>query len=179
MIDLSAEVELEGGLDVSQTNGCDALCLVFRTPDKLKQINISLTLCTPEPELTQMLVPGGSLLLSAGNTVGYAYPAVGGNPSGDGVSIEAWAKHILDGAQHSTRPYIRFVFPRVYMQIGSKDFSNDLTLHPFDGFGIQNPNFHNGPANDWPYTPNDRAAAYAFDTGIPAASCGSQALAAS
>lgn len=176
-IQLKVTVELTEGIDVEQLSGCGLLCVAFKDCDRLKRVNFELELCTPEPELTHMLVPG-TLLTSGGQTRGYAFPRVGQGTCPNGVSMEAWVKHIVGGAQHPSLPWYRFIFPRTFWQFDDKELKNDVITHPYKGFANENENWFNGPANDWPYA-STSLAAYAMDTGIPSAVCGAQTLVAS
>lgn len=178
-ISLSVGVEISEGDDFEQKSGCGAICVTFKDCDRIKRLTLSLSLCTPEPELTQLLLPDGELLVDgSGNTRGFAYPRIGEPDCPAGVSIEAWVKNIEDGSQHPDFPYIRFVFPRTFWQIGEKTLENAIIVHNFTGFGEENQNWLDGPANDWPYT-SDRVAQYAFDEEPPDAACGATALVAS
>lgn len=177
IIRLSAEPEIAEGEDFEQKNGCGAVCVSFKDCDRIKRINLELQVCTHDPELTEMLV-GGLLLKSGANTRGYAFPSVGDEPCSNGVSIEAWSKNIVGDAQHPTFPYVRFVYPRTYWQMGPRVQENGIMELTFRGFGVENPNWFNGPGNDWPYD-SSRVAMYAFDTSVPTPTCGAITLAAS
>lgn len=181
MITLTVGVEITEGDDFEQKSGCGSICITFKDCDRIKRLTLTLSLCTPEPELSQLLVDGSELLLDAqGNTRGLKYPAVADPDCPTGVSVEAWSKNIVGGTLHPDFPYIRWVFPKTFWQFGEKTLENAPMIHNFTGFGEENANWFDGPANDWDYD-SDRIAQYAFDedSNFPAATCGSTTLVAS
>lgn len=177
LIRLSWDAVNAAGDDIEVKNGCGEICVAYKAPDQLKRIDVALELCTPDPVLHEMLV-GGEVLMDGADVVGWAPPNIGDPVNPNGVSIEAWSRAVIDGHQADVRPWFRWVLPRVRFSVPGKVLENGALGNPLAGIGEENTNFHDGPANDWPYT-SDRVYQYARDDSIPDAFCGYQALAAS
>lgn len=182
MIRLSAEPEVSEGEDLEQKNGCGDIIVAYRSPDAYKHINVELEIAHPDPELIE-LIAGGAVLKLGDDTVGYKYPAMRTAFNENGVSVEAWSKAIVDGQLATIKPYHRWVLGKVRnWQIGQRELQNDILATVLSGQAIDNPNWHDGPANDWyDLTDDDYDTAFAHvrDVGLPEASCGYQTLAAS
>jgi len=114
---------------------------------------------------------------------GYQYPAVGIDPQPYGISLEAWTRNIAEpgtpgyssGQQVGQAPYIRWVFPRMYLHKGNRTLDVNPADSTFDGFAVENSNWGNGPNNDWLYD-SSKVTQYAYDTTIPTASVGRIAI---
>lgn len=158
--------------EISRTNAAGRACVLYQAPATLKRLTItSLEICSPDPELEEILA-GGTILTNAGNTVGYAWPAVGVDPQPNGLSIEVWSRAIdANGAPAATNPYIRWVVPRAYLQRGAGTIEEGPFGPVFSGRGIQNPNWGNGPANDWTLA-STRVLQWARESAGPPASSG-------
>lgn len=178
---LSWDPDIAEGEEFEQKNGAGEICINFKDDDRLKGLNMQFQICNPDPWLHAMLA-GGQLLTEGADVVGYQYPRVGETANPDGVSIEGWAKAITGGKPDPDFPYFRWVFPRVTFRIGEKALENAIMSHPFVGYGTENSEWYDGPANDW-YDLTDQAALavaqFARDEEIPDATCGAEALAAS
>lgn len=151
---LSAGGEVEAGDEITVKNACGGICVSYKDCDRLKRLNIELHTCAADPELHELLVGGNVLRYTpAGKPegVGYGYPALNASGCPFGVSIELWSRHIdSTGAPDSDYPWLWWVFPRVYLQIGDKNFENDAMDHVFTGFAVENQQWGDGPNNDWP-----------------------------
>lgn len=174
IISLTMGIELKEGADYEQNNGCDNLCFAFKEQDQIKGLNMQVSFCQEDPELTELL-SGGDLITSGGNSIGYAAPAVGTVPNPDGVSLEIWTKNIQGSAVDADYPWVRWVFGRTKWTIADKTFEAGPIVHPFTGKAEENENFGDGPRSDWPYISN-RLYQYAGDTDIPTSTCGALTL---
>lgn len=163
--------------EITVPNGSGQLCVVFKPLPVLKWVNLAVEFCRYDPELEHMMV-GGELFTKAGYSVGGSAPAVGAFGAPNGVSLEVWSEHIVDGDIAPIYPYIRWVFPRSKWTPAKFSIDQNHMPRPLDGFTSQNPNWFNGPGNDWTYS-SDRSYAHAYDTSIPTPQCGAQTLAAS
>lgn len=177
IISLTLQLQLKAGQDFEQNNGCGDLCFAFKERDQIKGLNLQASFCHADPELT-VLLSGGELITSVGDTVGYAAPEVGTVPQENGVGLEVWTKNIQGSALDPDFPYVRWVFGRTFWTPADRTFQAGPIVHPYTGEAKENANFGNGPANDWPYT-SDRLWQYAGDTTLPTSECGSQELVAS
>lgn len=160
-------------------NACGDVCVNFKDQDRLKRADATLEICTPDPELSELL--SGGVVLTAGAAVGYGAPTVGATPNPNGVSIELWTKRIDDdGNLDDVYPYAWWVFPRMYLRPAARTFENNPVNNLFEGYGLENPNWYNGPTNNWPL-PNGSSRIFQWipTTYIPTAMCGYQTISAS
>jgi len=173
---LSFTPEYEEGDEITEKGANGAVCVTFKSPDTLKRITMELAICEPDPELSALL--SGGLLLrknvgtfaSANNlSVGWASPAVGDDPAGFGVAIEAWSWAVKDGKRAGTRPYFHWVFPFVKLrQSGDRVIENGVLANTFQGYGLGNSNFSSGIDGRWEFpTASERPYAYSRATWAP------------
>lgn len=168
------------GEEIEERNACGTVCVNYRGDDSFKRLDVEITICAQDPRLVSKL--GGGTVLSptqSGDvTRGYSYPSIGAI-TGNGVSIEVWAKRIDDGDLHVDWPYAWWVLPKVKnLRHGVRTFNNGAQLPVFSGQAYENPNWFNGPTNDWP-SASDRVAQWIPDRTLPTVVCGPTSLAAS
>lgn len=165
-ISVSFSPEYEDGDEFTQKNAAGAVCATYKAPDTLKRVNLSIAICNPDPEFSN-LVAGGTLL---GDGKGWAAPKVGEEATPDGIAIEVWSRAIQDGKIDPTSPTWHWVFP--YAQIresGERVLQNDQLATEFEGWGVGNLGFGTGPAAPmWPH-PKDTDSPYGYtqSTGLP------------
>lgn len=165
------------GDDFEQKNGSGIVCVSYKAPDTIKRLDGTVQICTPDPRIHEMLA-GGEVIMDGADVIGYAYPEVGVDPNPNGVSLEAWSRAVVDGAQANDRPWWRWVLPRTKWTPSDRTLENAVQVPEFSGFSEQNDGWLDGPANDWPYTSN-RVLQFARDDDVPASECGAQTLIAS
>lgn len=168
--------EVEEGTSIREKNACDAVVVDYQGPDELVRGNMTITLLTPDPELSEIL-SGGSVLTAAA-AVGYAAPPIG-IMSASPVSIEVWAKRIRDGKLDTTHPYAWWAYPWVQdLRPGDHEHTNANLGASFMGKAFENENWFDGPLNDWPAA-SDRVYQWLPTTTLPTVQCGYAAVAAS
>ena len=169
--------EYEAGDEITQKSASGSVCVTYKAPDTLKRITMEVAICEPDPELTS-LISGGLLLRKsvdygtagqANRSVGWASPAVGDDPSGNGVAIEAWSLAIKDGRKSGTLPYFHWVFPYAKLSLsGDRVIENGLLANTFQGYGLGNDQFQAGPDGRWEFpAAADRPYSYARDSYAP------------
>jgi hypothetical protein len=168
--------EYEEGDEITEKSANGSVCVTYKSPDTLKRITMELAICEPDPELTN-LVSGGLLLrknlgtFSEKNTksIGWAAPAVGDDPAGNGVAIEVWSLAIKDGKKSATLPYFHWVFPYAKLrQSGDRVIENGLMANTFEGYGLGNVNFGDGLDDRWEFpTAAERPYSYARTSWAP------------
>lgn len=96
-------------------------------------------------------------------SVGWAAPAIGDDPAGNGVAIEVWSYAVADGKRAATNPFFHWIFPYARLrQSGDRVIENGLLANTFEGYGIANTAFSGGPDGRWEWTEvTDRPYAYA------------------
>jgi hypothetical protein len=168
--------EYEEGDEITEKNANGVVCVTYKSPDTLKRITMELAICEPDAELTN-LISGGLLLRKNLGTfaspdnksVGWAAPAVGDDPAGNGVAIEAWSHAIKDGKKSSTLPYFHWVFPYAKLrQSGDRVIENGMLATTFEGYGLGNVDFGSGPDGRWEFpVAAERPYSYARTTWAP------------
>lgn len=166
-VSLGFTPEYETGDEFTTKAADGSVCVTWKAPDTLKRVTLSIALCDPDPEFTEML-NGGTLLSSGGSSVGYKAPLVGVDATPNGVAIEVWSIANVNGRQAATNPYWHWVFPYTQMHLaGERAIQNDLMATSFEGWGVGNTGFGDGPAAPlWPFA-SDAPVAYARTSTIP------------
>lgn len=105
-------------------------------------------------------------------SVGWAAPAIGDDPAGNGVAIEVWSHAVASGKRTATNPYFHWIFPYARLRAsGDRVIENGLLANTFEGYGIGNTAFGAGPDGRWEWTEvTDRPYAYARDDWSPSLS---------
>lgn len=151
LVQLGFNPEVETGPESITRNAAGALCVVYKLPDIVKRLTMTVDICTPDPELEEVLA-GGTIYVSGGNVAGYQYPHVGTEPNPNGVSIEAWTHAVVDSQLTAQLPYMHWVFPRVF---NLKHTNRMIDINPlassFTGYGGENNSWGSGPAADWAF----------------------------
>jgi hypothetical protein len=164
------------GDEIEEKGANGGVCVNYRSADTFKRLDVTITLCTPDPYLEAAL--SGGDVLEAGGLVGFASPPLG-IVTGNGVSIELWALRIDNGALDVDSPYAWYVYPRVQnLRLGDFTHQNGAILPVFSGQAVENPNWYDGPGNDWPAT-SDRVSQWIETSALPTVACGYTELVAS
>ena len=151
--------EYEEGDEIVEKSADGTICVSYKAPDTLKRITMELAICEPDPELTALLSGGlllrknfGTLGTPDNQSIGWAAPAVGDNPSGNGVALEVWSFAVKDGKRATTNPYFYWVFPYVKLrQSGDRVIENGMLANTFEGYGLGNQFFGTGPDGRWEF----------------------------
>jgi hypothetical protein len=163
------------GVDMEIVNACGAPQIIYKDMDRFKRYDLTLDLVYLDPELEQMLI-AGELYTSGGFTIGTSGPLVAAYAGlYTGVSVELWSKHIVNGDLDATWPYVRWVLPRTRWEMGNTTLDGTAMPRSYTGYTSPNPNWYNGPANDWPYA-SDTQLMYAYTKTLPQVYCGAQSL---
>lgn len=154
--------EYEEGDEITEKSANGSVCVTYKSPDTLKRITMEVAICEPDPELTSLLSGGLLLRKNLGTfadqnikSIGWSSPAIGDDPSGNGVALEAWSLAIKDGKKAATLPYFHWIFPYVKLrQSGDRVIENGLLANTFEGYGLGNDAFDSGPDErwEWPVT---------------------------
>jgi hypothetical protein len=108
-------------------------------------------------------VTTGTVTKREDTSIGWAAPAIGDDPAGNGVAIECWSHAVADGKRASSNPFFHWIFPYARLrQSGDRVIENGLLANTFEGYGIGNTAFNDGPDDRWSWTEvTDRPYAYA------------------
>ena len=168
--------EYEEGDEIVEKVADGTIGVSYKAPDTLKRITMELAITEPDPELTALLSGGlllrknfGTLGTPANKSIGWAAPAVGDNPAGNGVALEVWSFAVKDGKRSASLPYFYWVFPYVkLLQSGDRVIENGLLANTFEGYGLGNSLFGIGPDGRWEYpAATDRPYSYARASWAP------------
>ncbi|GIV00859.1 MAG: hypothetical protein KatS3mg014_2531 [Actinomycetota bacterium] len=174
LVSLTATPVYTDGDEVELKNACGSVVVSAIGDDSFKRIDVTLEIARPDPHLAELLSTGDVLSPPSGAPKGFAFPAIG--PITDyGVSIELWAKRIVEGTQDSAYPWWRWLFPRVKnLRLGERRIENGVLVSTYSGRAFGNPEWLDGPEGDWPYptVPSDRPAQYIPAATIPTVTCG-------
>lgn len=151
VITLQATADYETGDEFNQKNGNGDLMIAVKDNDKLKRLNLQMELATRDFELINILT-GATLLASGGVTYGFArLGTAAATPSP--VSLEIWTKVAVSSGSCVTTgsgQWFRHVYPKVVWTLGDSDFGNSVATVKLTGVAEGNPNWGNGPWNDYP-----------------------------
>ena len=151
--------EYEEGDEIVEKSANGTICVSYKAPDTMKRVTMELAICEPDPEITN-LISGGLLLRKNMGTfavpdrksIGWAAPAVGDDPAGNGVAIECWSFAIKDGKRASSLPYFHWVFPYARLrQSGDRVIENGMMASTFEGYALGNVTFGNGLDDRWEF----------------------------
>lgn len=172
---MSFTPEYTEGDEIEEKGADGSVCVYYKMPDVLKRVTFELAICNPEPQLEEILV-GGTVLETAGEPVGFAAPPTGVEATPNGVSIETWSRAIVAGKPAAVNPYFRWVFPYTQMRLtGDRTLENGMMANTFEGWGVGNAEWDDGPQNDWAF-PSDRAYQQARVSSYPTGINGYQAV---
>lgn len=168
-VSLSLSPEFEDGDELTRKAASGEVCVSHKTADTLKRVNISISLCNVDPEFTQMISGGVLLEDGSSNSVGWLAPQIGVDALPNGVAIEVWSKATLNGKPAPVNPYYHWLVPYAVMRLsGEQVIQNDLLETTFEGWGVGNAAFDDGPAAPlWPWQ-SDRAYGYTRTSTVPA-----------
>lgn len=168
-VSLGFTPEYESGDEFTTKAADGSVCVSWKAPDTLKRVTLSIALCDPDPEFTEMIA-GGTLLTAGGKSVGWKAPLVGVDATPNGVAIEVWSIANVGGRAAAVNPYWHWVFPYAQMHsAGERAIQNDLIATSFEGWGVGNANFHSPAAPLWNVAQFgvDSPVAYARTTALP------------
>ncbi|AKJ72556.1 major tail protein [Gordonia phage GMA2] len=141
--------EYTEGDEIEEKGADGSVCVYYKSPDVLKRVTFSLSICDPSPEFTEILV-GGSLLTDGADTVGYGAPEIGVDSIPNGIGFEVYSRAIVKGKPASTNPFWRWVFPYAKMKFtGERALENGMMANEFEGWGIANDLYDEGPLGTW------------------------------
>lgn len=149
-VSVSFTPEFEAGDEFTQKAANGTVCASLKAPDTLKRINLSIAICEPDFEF-QELIAGGTLLEDTVDgstiTVGWKAPAIGVDPTPNGVAIEVWSKAVTGGKTAGNNPYYHWIFPYAQMRLaGDRVVENGMMANNFEGWAVGNTAFGTGIA---------------------------------
>lgn len=142
-VSLSFTPEFEAGDEFTQKAADGTVCASLKAPDTLKRVTLSVAICDPDPEFTE-IIAGGRLLTDelSDKTVGWSAPSIGVDATPNGCAIEVWSKAVSNGKTAGVNPYFHWIFPYAQMRIsGDRVIENGMMGTSFEGWAVGNPAF--------------------------------------
>jgi hypothetical protein len=150
LVTMSVSPVYTDGDEIEDKNACGVVGVNFRANDSLKRADVTLQIITPDPFLSEMLSGGSVLDPGGGAPMGWAAPSIG-EVTGNGVSIELWAKRIDNGDLDLNYPYAHWAYPKVRnLRLGDYTHENGSNQPTFSGQAVENSQWFDGPGDDWP-----------------------------
>lgn len=166
------------GTDIVDKNGCGEMCVNFKGEPSFRRGDVSIEICTHDPYVMAKLSSSETISYTEpghGLAVGSAAPPIGPITS-NGISLELWRKRVDDGDLDLDFPYAWWALPKLVNLRPGPSEASDGNPHPtFTAEAIENPNWFDGPLNDWPAT-SDRAWQWIPTRTLPDFVCGPVAL---
>lgn len=152
VVRLAVKPNFRSGKEINKEDGRGNYCLALKVPDVVVRYDVELEICGSDGELTELLA--GGVVFRAGastETTGYRAPRLGSIAVPNGVSIEGWSDAVdSTGNPLPTLPYMRYAFPKAFLNGGDFSLEADAKGNTFTGYMVENPNWTaDGPFNDW------------------------------
>lgn len=170
------------GLETDLIGGCGCIVATRKDPDRLRRFDFVINSAALEPALLEMMI--GATLIEDTSTIpvpiGIWYPdQLGCAFTPQAVAVEFWADAWVNDAADPDWPYIHFLFPRTFWQIGNMQLGNDFAQPVVNGFSRSNPSWDDGPYGDQPEAiPDGAPGGFWYQSAAqPEAECGYQTTA--
>lgn len=145
--------EMEDGEEITEKNADGSICYSSQERSTLKRVTLSLSVCSPDPELEELLL-GGTIFKSGDEVLGYASPQAGEVANPNGIAIEAWSRAMdASGKPVAGSGFYHWVFPYgAFAPSGDRVMENGLMANEYEGWAVGNENFGTGPDGSWRFT---------------------------
>lgn len=169
MVKITLKPNYQAGDEIKEKNACGTVYVDYLSPPSFVRDDLDLDFASDDPQLLSILVPQGGIL-SVGGAVGFAGPPIGVQSGQCG--IELWTKRVSGGVVDPTFPYAHWLFPYVNnVQLGNREFSSTAGHTLLSGEAVENTNWFDGPANDWPAVGSNRSHQWIPTATLPTATC--------
>lgn len=175
-IQLGITPVITAGTERELVGGCDCLTAAYKGYDKLRRFDFELDLGNLEPALIEMLVGASAILGGSGgaDVIGnwFSENAFDCSTPPPNIALEAWTDGWEEDHQHPTFPYIHFIWPSTFWQIGPFTLQNDFLQPRLNGFSRGNTAWGTGPYGDLPEAVGALGGFFETAHVPPTASCG-------
>ncbi|MFN2592944.1 MAG: hypothetical protein ABR532_08960 [Candidatus Dormibacteria bacterium] len=172
-IEVKSTWQVKSGTRFEQRSGCGTVCTVVQEQDDIQGLTLTMDLCQLDAELMAMLT-GGTVITVGGNSLGFIDPPLGQQQQ-NGVCLDVWTQNQNGNSQDPNYPYIHWAYPRVTWRSGDATFNEGILNVPFTGVAYENPNYEDGPFEDFNVNITT-IRAWQLETSIPVPLCGAQVL---
>lgn len=179
LIQLAVTPDIEQGEEKTLKGGCRGCILATsKVPDLLKRFNFEFDMGIFEPGLLEMLT-GAAVISDGGDVVGISWPDQAFDCSGSAqpnIAFEAWQNAWNQGGPDATLPYMHWVWPSTFWQVGAYTAGADFAQPKLTGFSRGNENWGLGIHDDLLQAVGPLGDGF-FTDSIPTAECGYQTVA--
>lgn len=137
-ITASFSPQFEDGDEINEKAADGSVCVSWKADDTFTRLDFSLSLCTPDPEVSALLTGGAVIKSAAGDVIGYTSVPVG-TALNIPVAIEIWSVANVGGKPAFDQPYWHWAFPYVKLRYeGDREFTNGMLANEFSGQALGN-----------------------------------------
>lgn len=159
---LEVKAAIESANEFVQRSADGGIFIDYRDDDKIKWVDLALTVQYPDPALME-LIENGSLLLDSAAILGYEAPPLASNVNSNPVSLEVWSKAPVGIVQTGTYLWYRWLMPYTRgWHRTDLTHENNPNEFMYEGYAFEQPNFGIGPFSDW--TSDETAMGTALDS---------------
>lgn len=155
---------MESANEFVQRSADGGIYIDYRDDDKIKWVELSLSVQYPDATLMELIENGALLLGDVVDEVipilGYEAPLLASNVNSNPVSLEVWSKAPVGIVQTGTYQWYRWLMP--YTRGWHRtDLAHENNPNEFmyAGYAFENPNFGTGPFEDWTTTETEEGTA--------------------
>jgi hypothetical protein len=172
LVDVTATLVKVDAVEKEVINGCGCPCLSYVTPARNKRFDVTLNLCTWDPQIVEMLTGADIILDGSDDPLGWwwAYAEQCSDFTPAAVAVEVWSERRLGGAALAPGLYEQWLFPGENFTIGDFTLGADFAVPSLVGTGFANTEWGEGPYGDAPESAGAIGGAFITDT-LPTAAC--------
>lgn len=182
LVSVGISPNIEVGQESSLIGGCGCIVVTRKDPDRLKRFDFQINASALEPAMLEMML-GADLINDTSDLpvpIGVWYPEQLGCDATPPppVCVEFWADAWVDDAQDPDWPYVHFIYPRTFWQMGELPLGNEFTQTVVNGFSRTNSLWGTGIHGDLPEAvPAGAPGGWFYDAAVPpSAECGYQTV---
>ncbi len=178
-ISLQVTPVIEAGADRTLIGGCDCIIATYRGYDKLKRFDFQFDDGELEPALMELML-GSQAITVSGDVRGQWWSenafdcSTAAQPN---ICFEAWQDAWDQDRQNAALPYLHWIWPSTYWQIGPHTLQNDFNQPQITGFSRGNSQWGLGIFGDLPEAAQPLGGFFFTATVPPTAACGYQSQA--
>jgi hypothetical protein len=137
-ITASFSPQFEDGDEINEKGADGTVCVSWKADDTFTRLDFSLSLCTPDPEVSALLTGGAVIKNAGGDVIGYTSVPVG-TALNTPVALEVWSIANVGGKPAYDQPYWHWAFPFVKLRYeGDREFTNGMLANEFSGQALGN-----------------------------------------
>ena len=149
-VTVDAKPAIETANEFVQRSADGTIFIDYRDDDKIKWVELTMTIQYPDAALMELIENGAILLDSTGGALGYEAAPLASNTNSNPVSLEVWSKAPVGILQSGTYQWYRWLFPYTRGWHRSDiSYKNDVQEFTYDGYAMESTNFGVGSFKTW------------------------------